>query len=329
MSHGFSETPQELFFSRHDASDPRLGERTLRLAADENEIEKLNETERNFILSGYADDEGIRLNGGRVGAALAPDRIRKYFYKMTPHLNLESQFKIFDRGNLDTSVTLASRHELVRARIAKALEHGATWIGLGGGHDYGYADGAGFIDWCRTHKQKPLIINFDAHLDVRPSDKNLNSGTPFFRLLELEPEAELLQIGIQNHCNSSEHWRWCLSRNAKILTFDEILVSGTSPLICFSQFFEDVWIRRRPTYLSIDIDAFSSAFAPGCSQSWATGITPFDFLPLLDLLTARLDIKVMGIYEVSPPLDSDDRTSKLAAQILHRFVSSAKGTFNV
>ena len=30
-----------------------------------------------FILTGYPDDEGIKLNGGRIGAALAPHEVRK------------------------------------------------------------------------------------------------------------------------------------------------------------------------------------------------------------------------------------------------------------
>jgi formiminoglutamase len=50
---------------------------------------------------------------------------------------------------------------------------------------------------------------------------------------------------------------------------------------------------------------------------------PSDFFPLFDLLIRRLDVRALGIYETSPPLDQDDRTSKLAALIAHRFISRA------
>jgi len=81
------------------------------------------------------------------------------------------------------------------------------------------------------------------------------------------------------------------------------------------------WILRpRPVFLSIDIDGFSNAVAPGASQSWATGFLPKDFFQVFNLLRLRLDVRLLGIYEVSPPLDLDAQTAKLAAQIMHRLI---------
>ncbi|MEK7355711.1 MAG: arginase family protein, partial [Bdellovibrionota bacterium] len=63
-----------------------------------------------------------------------------------------------------------------------------------------------------------------------------------------------------------------------------------------------------------------SAVAPGCSQSWATGLMPREFFATFELIVTRLDVRALGLYEVSPPLDQDDRTSKLAAQIAHHYI---------
>ena len=59
----------------------------------------------------------------------------------------------------------------------------------------------------------------------------------------------------------------------------------------------------------------------GCSQSWPTGFTPNELLPLFDLIYKNTDVRVLGLYEVSPPLDQDGRTAKLAAQIIYQFLS--------
>lgn len=72
-------------------------------------------------------------------------------------------------------------------------------LSFGGGHDYGYPDGAAFLESCRTtaNNRKPLVINFDAHLDVRSSEKGLSSGTPFYRLMEKYGDSfDLIELGI-------------------------------------------------------------------------------------------------------------------------------------
>lgn len=274
-----------------------------------------------FIVGGYPDDEGIHINGGRPGAAKAPDTIRKHLYRMTAPAWKKKECAVFDTGNLENSGPLKDRHELGRERSCEAMRQGHHWVGLGGGHDYGYSDGAGFLDaHGNLGKYKPLIINFDAHLDVRDTSQGLSSGTPFYRLLTDFPEGtfEFVEIGIQSHCNSAYHYSWSLQKNAKVISLDNILTGELVPAV-LDRLAESL-VHPRPTFLSVDMDAFSSAYAPGCSQSWPTGLEPNSFFVLLDILLKRLDVRAVGIYETSPPLDVDDRTSKLAAQIVHRFI---------
>jgi formiminoglutamase len=262
---------------------------------------------------GYPDDEGINNNGGRIGASRAPDLIRKYLYKMTPHVLKEKEVHIYDGGNLQIENSLFERHEKAAIFLESLLDKNNI-ISLGGGHDYGYADGKAFLH--KFASQKPLIINFDAHLDVRPLNKDkITSGTPFYRLLSDFKDFDFLEVGIQPQCNSSVHMDFALDKKAKVLMWDEVLYSGKNYVSKILEFFEPYLLKKRPTYLSIDIDGFSSAYAPGASQVFATGFTPECFFPVFKVLCQRLDVKILGIYEVSPPLDVDERTSKLAAQI--------------
>jgi formiminoglutamase len=150
----------QLFYSRKDTSDPRLGDIARKYSSNE------SLPERALVIAGYPDEEGVKLSQGRVGAAAAPSVIRKYFYKMTPPLFGERPV-LYDQGDLDVAGDLGRKHQAVRESVGSVLKKGGRWIGLGGGHDFGFADGAGFLDVFGG--EKPLIINFDAHLDVRPS----------------------------------------------------------------------------------------------------------------------------------------------------------------
>lgn len=301
----------ELLFTKNDPFDPRWGDKA-----------SVTDPVSDWILRGYPDEEGIELNGGRPGAAQGPDAIRKMFYKTTW---LQSSSRLFDEGNLTLKSPLEVRHEEARKSLRDHLKSQRRVLSLGGGHDYGYCDGAAFLDVYQNSELKPVIINFDAHLDVRPINKGFSSGTPFYRLLNQYNDFHFFEVGIQPQCNSEAHIDWCQKKGGKVLTWPEVLrnssVSFNEQVRAFVN--ENINTLRPPAYISLDIDCFENASAPGCSQSWPSGITPNQFFPVLEFLIQRFDIRVFGIYEVSPPLDIDSRTSKLAAQVMHQVLSKA------
>lgn len=317
--------PKELLFSRNDPNDLRLGD--LATIGTATELHDLSNAKHPPIaILGYPDDAGIKLNGGRVGASLAPRTIRQYLYKMTPpaFLGLDSKehTRIVDLGDLDCAKidSLGDRHETARKMAGDALNAKARLISFGGGHDYGFSDASAFCEKVISEGEKPLVINFDAHLDVRPTDRGLTSGTPFYRLLEKFNDIDFVELGLQGQCNSREHLLWAEERGALCSFEEDRNLEGASLTATLQRFLGDSAIRRRPAFLSIDIDGFSSAIAPGASQSWPTGFQAQDFFDVFSWCLSRLDVKSIGIYEVSPPLDVDDRTSRLAALIAHRFM---------
>lgn len=275
------------------------------------------------VISGYPDDEGVALNAGRIGAALGPDVIRKNLYKLTPHLQHSLHVPIFDIGNLNIDKhTLKERHLNALSTAREHLDKNFHRLSFGGGHDYAYPDGAAYCQWSERNQQTPLIINFDAHLDVRSPEKGLNSGTPFYRLMQEFPHAEVIAIGIQPHCNSQKHDKWFRDHGGKILDWPTIAASGDSLEVQLSRFLAPYLLKRRSVFVSVDIDGFDSSYAMGCSQSWPIGFTPSSWLNFFQILCQRLDVRCLGIYEVAPPLDSDERTAKLAALIAHRWLYS-------
>ena len=315
----WNEISQDLLFSKGDAADPRVGESVKILTGSQ------VPPENSMALLGYPDDEGIQLNGGRPGAAQAPDKIRKFLYRMTPSLRGKEILKpLYDLGNLKKENSLLERHEEARRQLTQCLKKNIRAVTLGGGHDYGFPDAAAFCETTLSQGQRPAVINFDAHLDVRPDSKGLSSGTPFYRLLkEFFGKIDFFEVGIQDWCNARDHWRWAIEHGAQILSLDEILTSGKS----FSEIFSTRILGRltkdHRLGLSVDIDGFSSSFAPGASQVFPVGLDATSFMEVWRILLNQNPApNWLGIYEVSPPLDLDDRTSRLASILTHQFLYS-------
>lgn len=303
-----------LFFTKNDPSDPRIGEIAKPVDLAHTTFEK-NET----VIIGYPDDDGIKLNGGRPGSADGPKLIRQFLYRMTPALNINVKPEILDIGDISLNQPLNNRQEQAR-KIITYLQHSqCKTISLGGGHDYGYSDTCGFIESNLDSDSKPMVINFDAHLDVRPNQNGNNSGTPFYRMLkEFHQNVNFVEIGIQSQCNSQAHYDWALQHSAKVYDLNWIENKGLMSLFN-EKVFRDLTLDT-PVFISFDIDALTASEAGGCSQAWATGLRINETLKFLSVLYKRCKAQGLGIYEVSPLLDRDFQTSKTAALIAHHFI---------
>lgn len=305
----------DLFFSKNDPEDIRLGDISQNIYFDDLKPE-------DYVIFGYPDDEGIRLNGGRVGAHEAPKMIRQFLYKMTPSYKKNLfRHKIHDYGDLAlTTSDLAMRHEVARKHVSRCMQKKVRTLSFGGGHDYGFADASAFIDcYNNTTEQLPLVINFDAHMDVRPPKNGPHSGTPFYRLYEEhQNKYHFVEIGIQSQCNSPHHVQWALARNMEVFDLDYVETHGLMSLFQKPTFKNS--LKNRPVYISFDIDALTASDAGGCSQSWMTGLRLNECLKFLKELYTKTDVRGLGVYEVSPIYDRDFQTSKTAALLAHHFI---------
>src|SRR5436305_2716743 len=81
------------FLRRPD--DPRLGEVIEVWQGDPAAL-----TRGRAVLIGFPQDEGVRRNGGRTGAAEAPDAIRRCLYRLTPW-DCQANVRLTDPPPLD------------------------------------------------------------------------------------------------------------------------------------------------------------------------------------------------------------------------------------
>lgn len=310
----FVPTLPHLFFTKNDPQDPRLGE-----YFKPAQIDSLTLAPNDVVLVGYPDDEGIKMNGGRPGASEGPRQIRQFLYKMAwPHKENISQ-KFLDLGDLNPAEIIENKHEEALQLSEQLHQRKALTLSLGGGHDYGYSDAAGFVKSYLHSKIRPVVINIDAHLDVRPIQHGPNSGTPFFRLLSrFSEQIDFVEIGLQPQCNSTFHRDW--AEQKKAFLFDLKDVQQGRLMSVFDKPPLNKLTPETPVFISFDIDALSSSEAGGCSQSWVTGLHAQECLDFLAEVYRRANCRGLGLYEVSPPLDTDFRTSKTAALLAYHFL---------
>ncbi len=162
------------------------------------------------VLVGFPQDEGVRRNRGRPGAADAPAAIRHWLYRLTPwdaiHNADLAALDLLDVGDVRIVGDLEESQQALAEVIAALLTADAMPIVLGGGHETAYGHYLGYV---RAGRQT-AIINFDAHLDVRPLlDGRGHSGSPFRQALE-HPSQPLrgdryVVLGAQPHAVSREH----------------------------------------------------------------------------------------------------------------------------
>jgi len=157
--------------------------------------------DQSFAILGYACDEGVQRNSGRVGAATAPDVIRKMMASLSNHF--KDTINILDIGNVYCmDKDLEKTQSITSNKISELIENKYFTIILGGGHDLAYAHFNGI------HKQYPDshigIINLDAHFDLRKTNPNGNSGTPFYQIAKRNDRFKYLCLGIQEASNHRE-----------------------------------------------------------------------------------------------------------------------------
>ena len=125
---------------------------------------------------GYDTDDGVVRNLGRKGAESGSNAIRKAIQSF-PQLK---GLKVYDYRNLEKKSVEEAQKEYSE-KISDVLKKGIFPIGLGGGHDIAYGS---YLGIRKAHPDKKIgIINFDAHLDMRPYDKGRTSGTSFKEIM--------------------------------------------------------------------------------------------------------------------------------------------------
>lgn len=266
-------------------------------------------------LMGFACDEGVRRNKGRVGAASAPHAIRKLLANMAWHLGRP----VYDGGDVSCDDgDLDAAHSRLAERVASLLAEGHFPLVLGGGHEVAFGSWSG-LNRHLAGKGRVGIINLDAHFDLRMKQEQASSGTPFFQIAEQcaaqGSPFHYACLGVAETANTQ-----ALFARADGLgvwyELDEAMTQRELPELLNGL---DAFIARCDhLYLTIDLDVLPAAVMPGVSAPAAHGVELAVIEPLIAHIRASGKLRLADLAEYNPSLDQDQRSARVAARLIHQ-----------
>ena len=279
-------------------------------------IEDINSKKNiNIGLVGYVCDEGVKRNQGRIGARKGPKSIRNKLGKLPIHFKDK---KITDFGDVVCiDKNLEDCQKALSKTISMCITNNILPIAIGGGHDIAYANFNGIKDALKNiSKNKIGIINFDAHFDLRVVETQPNSGTPFNQILIENNDVAYFAIGIQQQSNPKELFEIAEKHKVSYVSNFECETFGENLKRKLNAFIKNVDY----VYITIDMDGFSSAYAPGVSAPSTLGFTPNFVYKVLAFLFQSKKVISCDIAELNPDFDVDGSTAGLAARLIDYIV---------
>jgi formiminoglutamase len=213
--------------------------------------------------------------------------------------------------------------------VSEVLARGGRPLVFGGGHEVAWGTYSGL----RLHQlreagnaaaplssRKLLVINFDAHFDLRQK-RPANSGTPFDQIALDCAERGLpfnyACFGISDLGNTAS-----LFAHAEHLGVHYVLdvdMQETQLPQRLSEL-QQLLDAADDVYLTIDLDVLPAATAPGVSAPAALGVP----LSVIEAMAVRVrasgKLRAADIAEYNPSLDQDRRTARAAARLAYRLL---------
>ena len=290
-------------------------------------------------LVGFACDQGVRRNQGRVGARAAPPLIRQAFAALPVIAELQQRFDgqlptlLGDAGDIHchdnddfAERTLEQAQVTYAEKVNHIIKQGGLPIGLGGGHAIAYGSFLGLwqalsndVSNVKSYASAmPTfgVINFDAHLDIRQSDV-ATSGTPFRQIAEhLDKQGQPFNyccIGVSRFSNTAALFDRAEQLDVRIISDEDCTNKKWKKIAAqIENFINEVDV----VYLTIDMDCLPSSTVHGVSAPAAYGIELSFVERAVKLIMVSNKVKIADIAEINPTFDIDQRSCKVAARLL-------------
>lgn len=188
----------------------------------------------------------------------------------------------------------------------KPVADGKFLLGLGGEHSVSSA----LVKAVMTRHKKLSVLQIDAHADLRDSYQ----GSPWSHAAVMrrihDLGASAVAVGIRNY--SAEEARFIKQAGKKIVSARECRESKS--------WIGDVVGALGPeVYVTIDIDGFDPAYAPGTGTPEPGGVDWYQVVDLLAAVARSRTIVAADCVEVRP-LPPGHVTEFLAAKLLYRLI---------
>jgi agmatinase len=260
---------------------------------------------------GVPSDLGV---SNRSGARFGPRAVRTIErigpYHPTQKTVPRATLRAADIGDVPfrSRYSLEQTLEDIEAFYLELHAQGVRPLSVGGDHSVTYPI------LKALGRERPVgMVHIDAHCDTAGAydGSKFHHGGPF-RLAVLDgvlDPARSIQIGIRGASNV--FWEFSYAAGMTVIEMEEFMEQGVAAIAQRAR----AVVGTGPVYVTVDVDGFDPAYAPGTGTPEVGGITPREGLALLRALTG-LNIIGGDVVEVAPQYDPTTNTAQLGAQIL-------------
>ncbi len=233
------------------------------------------------------------------GAAQAPGRIRETLHNGSGNYWTEKTVNPIENPQYcDLGDLAISQYFDIESKVRNILQSDTKTLCLGGDHSIAYP----IVKAQSSVFREFDILQIDAHSDMYDifEGDRYSHACPFARIMEENLSSRLVQVGIRTltpgHRQQAERY------NVEVVEMKN-----------FHARVKDLKFNR-PLYISLDMDGFDPAYAPGVSHPEPGGLSSRDVLDLLH----RIEVPVIGadIVEYNPYRDVSGITAALAAKMV-------------
>lgn len=285
-------------------------------------LERLDDVGGAIAFLGVPHDLGV---GYRPGARFGPRAVREASTRLGP-LTEDGYFdveptrralqgrRLVDAGDVDVLRSQpAATLDAVERSVADLLGAAAFPVLIGGDHSVtGPA--------IRAHAALgPVgVLQLDAHLDFADTimGSTDTSSSPMRRAAETPGVGRILQVGIRGPRTAETAYREAVARGNLVLTREQMRTRANRDTLI-----EAVADLER-CYVTLDMDAFDPAVAPGVSSPEPGGFDYPEIRRLLQEVASATRIVGFDVMEVNPMVDASGATAYLAAVAALEFLGA-------
>ncbi|MFD1926781.1 formimidoylglutamase [Sporosarcina siberiensis] len=281
------------------------------------EVEDSKSVNKACALIGFESEEGVRRNKGQLGAAAAPNELRKELAKL-PWMFSDDK-RLVDIGTVECiGSELEQAQKNLGNVVSKVLTNNGTPIILGGGHETAFGHYSGVRKFIGSDASLG-IINIDAHFDLRSYEEQTSSGTMFRQILDTDSNSNYLVLGIQRYGNTKELFDKADELRVEYVYEDQMTTGNTESVL--NNFID----KHDFIMLTLCTDVLNAAFAPGVSAPSPFGLDPKVVRAIIQTVASNKKTLSFDISEVNPILDENNRTVKLGAYLVNEAITSFLG----
>lgn len=249
----------------------------------------------------------------RKGSSLAPREMRAASFNFETYSSFFDidfgDIAVHDAGDLEVAGNIDDTLSMISTHADRYVRDGKIPVMLGGEHSLSLP----FVKACKNKYHDLGFVVLDAHMDMRQEYQGeKNSHACISRHIYENVTPKYVSIGIRS--GARDEYVFVRENNIRVYSAEDVYSLGIEKII------EEIrdYIKG-PVYLSIDMDAIDSAYAPALGTPEPYGMTPRDVRTVISCLAP--EIVGFDLVEIAPAYDSGN-TALLGAKLVRDFIAA-------